>query len=152
MQSILKRSKLYSVLLSVLISIALSNIPAHSSSNDKSQNYQIHTVKAGDSLSKIAKEYYGDYNKITLISKFNNIKDIDRLKIGQQIKIPIISLGQTKKGSGVDEEDLSVSKQGENDKFEEKSLNKGQIDSRLDLATVFFIIIYFLIMLSFGID
>lgn len=143
-----KRSGFYLKLLLALLLIALSNIPAHASNNDSSQAFQVHTVKAGDSLSKIAYEYYGDYTKTTLIAKFNNIDDIDRLKIGQKIKIPVLSLEQTQKGSEMNVEDLNVSKRGENERFEEKSLNKGRIDSRLDLGTVIFIIIYLLIVLS----
>lgn len=148
MKTAMKKSKFYIILFSVLMPVALSNIPAHSLSNDKSQNYQIHTVKAGDSLSKIAYEYYGDYNKITMIAKSNNIKDINRLKIGQKIKIPILSLDQYKKPSSVIEGDLDVSKHDEAKTLEEKSLNKGPINSRLDLPAVIFIIIYLLTMLS----
>ena len=143
----MKKIKSY-ILFSVLIPIALSIIPAHSLSNDKLQNYQIHIVKAGDSLSKISYEYYGDYNKITMISKSNNIKDINRLKIGQKIKIPILSLEQYKKPSRVVERDLDVSKHAEAETLEEISLNKRAINSQLDRPAVIFIIIYLLTMLS----
>ena len=148
MKFVLKKSKFCSILLSVLIPIALSNIPAHSSNDDKSQIYQVHTVKAGDSLSKIAYEYYGDYTQITLIAKFNNIEEIDKLKIGQKIKIPVLLLEQSKKPSRFNEEDLDISKQGEAVTLEETSLNKGPINSQLDRPTVIFIIIYLLVMLS----
>lgn len=149
MKTIMQKSKLYLILFSVLIAAALWNIPAHSLSNDKSQTYQIHTIKAGDSLSKISYEYYGDYNKITMIAKSNNIKDINRLKIGQKIKIPILTLERDKKSSSVVEGDLDASKQGEAKTLEEKSLNKGLINSRLGRLTVFFIIICLFAMLCF---
>jgi len=116
----MNKYKFYIILFSVLIPIALSNISAHSLSNDKSQNYQIHTVKAGDGLLKIAYEYYGDPNKITIIVKSNNIKDINRLKIGQTVRIPILSLEQYKKPSSIIEGDLDVSKHGEAKILEKK--------------------------------
>ncbi|MFH0887509.1 MAG: LysM domain-containing protein [bacterium] len=136
------------ILFLVLVSIAISNIPTHSWDNDKLQNYQIHTVKAGDSLSKIAYEYCGDYTQVVRIAKFNDIKDIDNLKIGQKIKIPVLSLGKSKKPSSVNEEDIDISKHGEAETLEEKSLNKGPISSQLDRPAVIFIIIYLLTMLS----
>jgi len=136
------------ILFLVLVSIAISSIPVDSSDNDNQQAYLVHIIKAGDSLSKIAYEYYGDYNQTDRIAKFNDIKDSNKLKIGQEVKIPVLLLEQTKKPSRVIEEDLEISKQGAAEIFEEKSLAKGQINSKLDGPTVLFIIVYLLIMLS----
>jgi len=136
------------VLFSVLLSIALSYSPARSADNDKMQTYQVHTVKGGDSLSKIANEYYGDYSKAAVIAKFNNIKDIDRLNIGQKIKIPVLSLEPAKRDSNVKEVDLGTSGEGDAETLEEKSLNRTPVSSRLDQGTLFFIIIYLLVMLA----
>lgn len=49
-----------------------------------------YTVAAGDSLSKIAKKLYGDGNKWQRIFEANRdiIKDPDRIKPGQVLKIP----------------------------------------------------------------
>ena len=47
-----------------------------------------HTVQPGESLSKLAQIYYGDYKKFDLISKFNSLEDGINLKVGQEIKIP----------------------------------------------------------------
>ena len=52
------------------------------------KGFIIHTVKAEDSLSKLAKKYYGDYKKFDLIANFNNIQVSDSLRVGQEIKIP----------------------------------------------------------------
>ncbi|MCP4623006.1 MAG: tetratricopeptide repeat protein [bacterium] len=52
------------------------------------KGFIIHTVKAEDTLSKLAKKYYGDYKKFNLIAKFNNIQVSDSLRVGQEIKIP----------------------------------------------------------------
>lgn len=148
MKTVMKKSRLHIILFSVLIPLALWNIPVHASSNDKSQTYQVHTVKAGDSLSKIAYKYYGDYTKISVIAKSNHIKDINRLKIGQKIKIPVPSLEQHQKSSKIVEGDLDISIQGETKTPEETSLNKRPIYSRLDRPAVIFIIIYLFTMLS----
>jgi len=52
------------------------------------QGDQTYTVKSGDSLSKISKLFYGDANQSMKIAKANNIPDPDKIKAGQQLKIP----------------------------------------------------------------
>ena len=49
-----------------------------------------YTVKSGDTLSKIAKEFYGnanDYNKIFEANK-DQLSSPDRINVGQELKIP----------------------------------------------------------------
>ncbi len=51
---------------------------------------QTYTVKAGDTLSKIAKEFYGNanaYNKIFEANK-DQLSSPDRINVGQELKIP----------------------------------------------------------------
>jgi nucleoid-associated protein YgaU len=48
----------------------------------------MYVVKSGDSLSKIAKSYYGDVNDYKKIAEANNIADPDKIEAGQQLKIP----------------------------------------------------------------
>jgi LysM repeat protein len=51
---------------------------------------QTYTVKAGDTLSKIAKQFYGnanDYNKIFEANK-DQLSSPDRINAGQELKIP----------------------------------------------------------------
>lgn len=52
------------------------------------KSYITHVVQPGDSLSKLARTYYGDYNKFDLIAKFNDIDDLTSVRLGQEIKIP----------------------------------------------------------------
>ena len=49
-----------------------------------------YTVKAGDSLSKIAKEFYGEANKYNQIFEANQpmLKDPDKIYPGQVLRIP----------------------------------------------------------------
>ena len=51
---------------------------------------QTHTVKAGDTLSKIAKQYLGDANAYMEIFNANKdqLKDPDKIQPGQVLKIP----------------------------------------------------------------
>lgn len=51
---------------------------------------QTYTVKAGDNLSRIAKQFYGDPNEYMKIFYANRDKldDPDKLKVGQQLTIP----------------------------------------------------------------
>ena len=48
----------------------------------------MYVVKSGDSLSKIAKSYYGNANDYKKIAEANNIPDPDKIQAGQQLKIP----------------------------------------------------------------
>jgi nucleoid-associated protein YgaU len=48
----------------------------------------MYVVKSGDSLSRIAKSYYGNVNEYTKIAEANNISDPDKIQAGQQLKIP----------------------------------------------------------------
>ena len=52
--------------------------------------YHIHTVVSGDSLSKIAKAYYGDPMKYTAIFDANTdiLKDPNVIHPGQELKLP----------------------------------------------------------------
>ncbi|MBN1639030.1 MAG: LysM peptidoglycan-binding domain-containing protein [Ignavibacteriales bacterium] len=50
--------------------------------------FHVHKVVAGDTLSGIAKKYFGDAGKYPELAKFNNISNPDLIKVGQEIKIP----------------------------------------------------------------
>ncbi len=54
---------------------------------------QTYTIKSGDTLSKIAKQFYGQANKYMVIFEANRdvIKDPDRIYPGQTIRIPPLS-------------------------------------------------------------
>ncbi len=49
-----------------------------------------HTVQAGDTLSKIAKQFYGDANKYVKIFEANKdqLSDPNKIRVGQVLKIP----------------------------------------------------------------
>ena len=51
---------------------------------------QFYTIQSGDSLSKIAKHFYGDAMKYPVLFEANRevIKDADKIYPGQQIRIP----------------------------------------------------------------
>jgi nucleoid-associated protein YgaU len=53
-------------------------------------NAQTYTVKAGDNLSKISKQFYGDSNEYMRIFYANRDKlnDPDKIQVGQQLTIP----------------------------------------------------------------
>lgn len=54
---------------------------------------QYYDVKSGDSLSKIAKQLYGDANKYNLIFEANRpmLKDPDEIYPGQKLRIPAMA-------------------------------------------------------------
>jgi nucleoid-associated protein YgaU len=51
---------------------------------------QTHVVRKGDTLSKIAEEYYGDARLYPKIFEANRdiLKDPDKIQIGQKLRIP----------------------------------------------------------------
>ncbi|MGI8836725.1 MAG: LysM peptidoglycan-binding domain-containing protein, partial [Pyrinomonadaceae bacterium] len=51
---------------------------------------ETYTVKAGDTLSKISKQQYGDANEYMGIFYANRdkLKDPDKIQVGQQLTIP----------------------------------------------------------------
>lgn len=50
--------------------------------------YKEHTVAKGESLLTICREYYGNTSRIEEIMELNNIEDMDKIYIGQVIKLP----------------------------------------------------------------
>lgn len=62
--------------------------PAPAAADDKVEFY---TIKSGDTLSKIAKTYYGDPMAYTRIFDANRevIQDPDKIFVGQKIRIPL---------------------------------------------------------------
>jgi len=52
------------------------------------QKYVRHTIKQGESLSKISKNFYGSFDLSGIIAQVNNIKDAARIRVGMELKIP----------------------------------------------------------------
>ena len=55
---------------------------------DEDTGDTVYTVKAGDSLSKIAERYYGDPMEYKKLAHYNNISNPDLIQPGQKIRIP----------------------------------------------------------------
>lgn len=55
-----------------------------------SQDAQTYTVKPGDTLSKISRQFYGDPNEYMRIFYANRdkLKDPDKIQVGQELKVP----------------------------------------------------------------
>ena len=56
----------------------------------RSDVYGVHTVTAGETLSKIAKSYLGDASRYMELVKANSdtVTDPDKIKVGQRLNIP----------------------------------------------------------------
>lgn len=52
---------------------------------------QPYTVHAGDNLSRIAKRFYGDANKYNDVAQANGIDDPNRIQVGQDLTLPVLS-------------------------------------------------------------
>lgn len=60
--------------------------------------FRVYVVQPGDTLSAIAKKFYGDANRFAVIAEFNNITDFRLIFPGQELKIP--TLATTPPGDG----------------------------------------------------
>lgn len=65
-----------------------TNSKAKSRPTKEKSKPKTYKVKPGDTLSEIARKYYGDASKWTLIKTKNKIKDERKLKIGQVLVLP----------------------------------------------------------------
>ncbi len=52
---------------------------------------QSYTVKSGDNLSKISARFYGSPNHYSNIASASSIADPNKIQVGQQITIPVLS-------------------------------------------------------------
>ena len=67
-----------------------ADISVDSSLPAPAEQAQTYTVKPGDSLSKIAKQFYGDASQYTRIFEANRdrLDDPDKIQAGQELSIP----------------------------------------------------------------
>ena len=61
-----------------------------SSENNSNENYKNYTVKSGDTLKSISREFYKDEQKYTIIKEANNIQNENLIVTGEVIKIPML--------------------------------------------------------------
>lgn len=79
---------------------ALQNWPDHTRAREKllpegireeNTPYITHTLSYGESVSKLGLIFYGDLMTYPVIGKFNNLEDVTRVRVGKELKIPVIS-------------------------------------------------------------
>ena len=65
--------------------------PVPETAETPEEKVEFYEIKSGDTLSAIAKHYYGDYNKYPKIFEANRdvIEDADKIYPGQKIRIPL---------------------------------------------------------------
>ncbi|KAA6461237.1 LysM peptidoglycan-binding domain-containing protein [Acidobacteria bacterium AB60] len=52
---------------------------------------QPYSIKPGDNLSHIAKRFYGDPGRYTSIAKANGIADPNKIQVGHELKLPVLT-------------------------------------------------------------
>jgi nucleoid-associated protein YgaU len=67
-----------------------ADFPIDTSMQKQAGSVQMYKVKAGDTLSKISKQFYGSPNEYMKIFEANKdqLKDPDKIQVGQELKIP----------------------------------------------------------------
>mgnify|MGYP006366938595 CR=1 FL=1 len=78
------------VVLAVGNVIGIARVDDRLEAKKKAPEAQMHTVVSGDTLSKIAKKYYGNANQYPAIFEANKpmLKDPDKIYPGQVLRIP----------------------------------------------------------------
>lgn len=56
--------------------------------DSRDEKFIVHTIKQGETLSSLAKMYYGSYEKYYIIAEYNSIPDATQVKVGQKVKVP----------------------------------------------------------------
>jgi tetratricopeptide (TPR) repeat protein len=69
---------------------AKAKLTATSKDLGRVKRYIVHTVQADESISTLADRYYGDYRKFHFIAEYNELEDATQVRVGQEIKIPVI--------------------------------------------------------------
>lgn len=77
---------------------ALQNWPDHAMAKKiltagqvkEEKAYIVHIIRSGDSISKLAIIYYGNYKKYPQIGKFNAMKNATQVEVGQKVMVPEI--------------------------------------------------------------
>ena len=69
---------------------AKAKLTATSKDLGRVKRYIVHTVQADESISTLAERYYGDYRKFHFIAEYNELEDATQVRVGQEIKIPVI--------------------------------------------------------------
>ena len=54
------------------------------------KGYVLHTIQPNESISILAKKYYGDPKKFQIIAEYNQLKDATRVRVGQKVKVPVV--------------------------------------------------------------
>lgn len=54
------------------------------------KGYLVHSIQADETVSVLAKNYYGDSRKFQIIAEYNQMEDATKIRSGQEIKVPII--------------------------------------------------------------
>jgi tetratricopeptide (TPR) repeat protein len=75
---------------------ALQNWPGHAGAKkrltagivEEEREYIVHTIRPGESISRLAIRYYGDFKKYPLIAKFNAMKNATQVRVGQTVNVP----------------------------------------------------------------
>lgn len=54
------------------------------------EGYLIYKIQTNETISLLAKKYYGDSRKFQIIAEYNQMEDATKIRTGQTIKIPVI--------------------------------------------------------------
>ena len=104
------------------------------------KRYVIHTVQPEESLSKLAKMYYGDYSKFHFIAQFNNLEDGTSVRVGQELKIPEIegqpfkTMGEVKEARTIEPARVEPVPEEPDDKKEEPEISTKPVGPEDQLA------------------
>lgn len=69
---------------------AKARLTATSKDLGQVKRYIVHTVQTDESISTLAERYYGDFRKFHFIAEYNELEDATQVRVGQDIKIPVI--------------------------------------------------------------
>lgn len=116
---------------------AIEGTLRRSSQPEDDKGYVDHVIQPGETISKLAKKYYGDYKQFHIIAQYNDLDDATRISVGQSIKIPKVAglpfnvPAAIEEKNGLLPESEEVQPQPVSDLLTEGSANDEAVDEQL---------------------
>jgi nucleoid-associated protein YgaU len=94
----IKLNAVHTKLITLIVIFVISAFAIAVSADEVETEYTIHKMQKGESLWRLSVSNYGTSRYAYLLAEYNNIKDVQRIQIDQEIRIPKVFSYEVKAG------------------------------------------------------